>query len=152
MDRPTVLERAFELARSGRFDRVDHIKKALTAENYTLDEVDQLTGRTLFLQLTQLMNGKTQAGSVVTPTSAQLKLARELLGWTRAGVAKRIGVSENSISHAERNGKRSRRMLDRLVALYTAAGVEFTSGNAPCGKGEPTTSGGRGVQLPSEKP
>ena len=44
----TTLERAFELARSGRFIRVAEIKRALVAEGFS---VDQVTGRTLSRQL-----------------------------------------------------------------------------------------------------
>jgi hypothetical protein len=54
-DNPTVLERAFELARSGRFETVEFITKALRAEGYTTAEIGQITGRTLILQLRQLM-------------------------------------------------------------------------------------------------
>lgn len=44
----TVLERAFELARSGRFANASDIKRALVAEGYS---VAQFTGRTLTKQL-----------------------------------------------------------------------------------------------------
>ena len=44
----TTLERAFELARSGRFIKVAEIKRALVAEGFS---VDQVTGRTLSRQL-----------------------------------------------------------------------------------------------------
>ena len=44
----TVLERAFELARSGRFANASDVKRALAAEGYS---VAQFTGRTLSQQL-----------------------------------------------------------------------------------------------------
>jgi hypothetical protein len=48
----TQLERAFELAGSGRCDTVSDIRKALSAEGYS---TDQLTGSTLFRQLRTLI-------------------------------------------------------------------------------------------------
>jgi hypothetical protein len=44
----TTLERAFELARSGRFASAADIRRALAAEGYSLA---QFTGRTLSRQL-----------------------------------------------------------------------------------------------------
>lgn len=48
----TPLERAFELARSGRFSNVADIKKHLQREGF---ETAQVTGSTLTKQLNQLM-------------------------------------------------------------------------------------------------
>ena len=48
MDRKTLLERAFELAASGKFVTVEEIKKALRAEGYI---TSQLLGRELYKQL-----------------------------------------------------------------------------------------------------
>jgi hypothetical protein len=44
----TVLERAFELAKSGRYANISDIKRALVGEGFS---VAQLTGRTLSRQL-----------------------------------------------------------------------------------------------------
>ena len=44
----TMLERAFQLARSGRFATIVEIKRALTADGFSLA---QFTGRTLSRQL-----------------------------------------------------------------------------------------------------
>jgi hypothetical protein len=49
----TPLERAFQLARSGRFAKVSEIKQALTAEGFS---VAQLTGRLLSNQLRTAMD------------------------------------------------------------------------------------------------
>jgi hypothetical protein len=48
----TALERAFELAKSGRFTRVSDIKRAISDEGYS---ATQLQGRTLSRQLGELM-------------------------------------------------------------------------------------------------
>lgn len=48
----TTLERAFELARSGRFEKVRDLQRALSAEGFT---VQQVSGPTLFDQLRKLM-------------------------------------------------------------------------------------------------
>ncbi len=46
----TPLERAFELARSGRFETARDIRTALDGEGYS---VAQITGRTLTVQLSE---------------------------------------------------------------------------------------------------
>lgn len=48
----TTLERAFELARSGRFETLSDLQRVLVAEGYALP---QLTGPALFEQLRKLM-------------------------------------------------------------------------------------------------
>ncbi len=48
----TALERAFALAKSGRFRTVTDIRNALKAEGYSLE---QITGGTLLKQLRQAM-------------------------------------------------------------------------------------------------
>lgn len=55
----TVLERAFELARSGKFDKASDIKRRLAAEGYDLQ---QFTGRTLTVQLREAMS-KARSGT-----------------------------------------------------------------------------------------
>jgi hypothetical protein len=49
--RPTALERAFDLARSGDCAGVEDVRKKLKSEGYS---VEQLTGRTLIRQLRDL--------------------------------------------------------------------------------------------------
>jgi hypothetical protein len=51
--RPSLVERAFELAGSGRFSRTDDIARALLAEGY-LDVRAQLDSAVLRRQLNQL--------------------------------------------------------------------------------------------------
>jgi hypothetical protein len=58
VDRPTALERAFQLAKSGSCASIDDIKRQLKAEGFSLE---QLTGSALSKQLRDLMissNGK----------------------------------------------------------------------------------------------
>lgn len=50
--RVTSLERAFQMARSGKFSSVAEIKKQLSIEGYS---VAQVTGRVLARQLKELM-------------------------------------------------------------------------------------------------
>jgi hypothetical protein len=50
---PTALERAFELARSGRVKDISEIRAVLKRERY---DVDQLQGRQLTMQLQKLIN------------------------------------------------------------------------------------------------
>jgi hypothetical protein len=60
MDRTaTPLERAFELARSGKFATVTSIKKRLKEEGCS---VDQITGRSLTRQLDALMKEAAKKG------------------------------------------------------------------------------------------
>jgi hypothetical protein len=51
-DRPTELERAFQLAKTGRLGSVDEIRRRLRAEGYYADHI---TGKGLYLQLRALM-------------------------------------------------------------------------------------------------
>lgn len=57
----STLERAFELARSGRYRTVSEVKRAVLAEGYSLD---QLEGRALSRQLSDLIKAEvTQSGT-----------------------------------------------------------------------------------------
>lgn len=48
----TTLERAFELAKSGKFEKIRELQRALSAEGFS---VHQISGPTLFDQLRKLM-------------------------------------------------------------------------------------------------
>jgi hypothetical protein len=56
--RPTTLERAFELARSGGYVSIQEIKNALAAEGY---QAHQIVGRSLREQLKELMRASRNA-------------------------------------------------------------------------------------------
>jgi hypothetical protein len=56
--RPTSLERAFELAKSGQCATVEEIKKKLKAEGFVASQIE---GRTLIKQLRDLIEAAKQA-------------------------------------------------------------------------------------------
>jgi hypothetical protein len=60
-DRPTTLERAFDLARSGEFSSVQEIKKKLGAEGFY---IGQVTGRSLTKQLNVLIRNAAAQGQI----------------------------------------------------------------------------------------
>lgn len=125
MIRPTALERAFELARSGKHQGVDAIKKALRAEDYRAEEIAQIVGQTLFTQLRKLIAEGSSQRQPVTATGAQLKAARETLGWTRKAVAAELCVHAQTIAAVESKPRPTAPLVDRLHAIYSAAGVQF---------------------------
>jgi len=59
MARSTAIERAFELAKSGRYVSVQEIKRVLAAEGY---QAHQLVGQSLLDQLRELMRASRNAG------------------------------------------------------------------------------------------
>ncbi len=52
-DRPTVIERAYQLARSGQCDGIGHVRARLIGEGY-LDTLPQLAGAGLKRELSRL--------------------------------------------------------------------------------------------------
>jgi hypothetical protein len=60
-DRLTTLERAFDLARSGKFSSVQEIKKKLGAEGFY---IGQVTGRSLTKQLNVLIRNAAAQGQI----------------------------------------------------------------------------------------
>ena len=67
----------------------------------------------------------------MTITAAQLKAARQLLGWSQDDVAAASGLETITIVHFEQ-GKQapSRAVLAEIRMTLQAAGVEFTSADA----------------------
>jgi len=53
-ERPSVVERAFEIAKSGKVATVADLRKQLTAEGYS-NNAQFLTGRSLSNQLTRMI-------------------------------------------------------------------------------------------------
>jgi hypothetical protein len=53
----TALERAFQLAKTGRYLDIAHIKQQLNQEGYSHN---QIAGRTLIRQLQEIMRGASQ--------------------------------------------------------------------------------------------
>lgn len=62
-NKPTALERAFSLARTGAFKSRSDISKALKREGYLLDDLAQLTGPTLSRQLRAICNAASSPAS-----------------------------------------------------------------------------------------
>jgi hypothetical protein len=60
-DRPTTLERAFDLARSGQFASVQEIKKKLGTEGFY---IDQINGPLLSKQLNALIRTAAAQGQI----------------------------------------------------------------------------------------
>jgi hypothetical protein len=75
--RPTIIERAFILAGSGRFNRTSDVRQALKAEGY-LDE-GQLRGPSIAQQIRKLIQattGKTKTELNSDPIAARAALAQ----------------------------------------------------------------------------
>lgn len=75
----TALERAFELARSGRFQTVTELKKVVSREGY---QASQLEGSQLSRQLTALIResnpaGQEQAASPAVPSEPAALAGRQ---------------------------------------------------------------------------
>jgi DNA-binding XRE family transcriptional regulator len=68
----------------------------------------------------------------MTITGKQTKAARELLGWTKAQLAREAGATPTEINSFE-NGKKRPAMivLSTIGRILRTAGVEFTNGGQP---------------------
>jgi hypothetical protein len=66
--RPTALERAFQLARSGRPSTIDEIKRTLNSEGYV---TEQLSGKALRNQLRALILAARTSGGAAPGTKAK---------------------------------------------------------------------------------
>jgi predicted transcriptional regulator len=76
-------------------------------------------------------------------TPAQLRAARALLGWSREELAKKAGVSDESIKGLELRGSDPRLgTVNKWRRALEAAGVQFIDENA---------DGGPGVRLRGTK-
>ena len=64
-------------------------------------------------------------------TSAQLRAARGLLGWTVRDLAAKAGVHRNTITRAETDATGPGHAIARLVLTLEANGVAFTNGDEP---------------------
>ncbi|MBV9481127.1 MAG: helix-turn-helix domain-containing protein [Acidobacteria bacterium] len=65
------------------------------------------------------------------PTGYQIRAARDLLGWSVARLAQESGISERSISRAERFAGVPRMhalTVEALVSALQHAGIEFLMG------------------------
>jgi transcriptional regulator with XRE-family HTH domain len=65
-------------------------------------------------------------------TAAQLKAARQLLGWSQTQLAAEARVSPTTVSHYESGRHRaSLGIVSAIQRALEAAGVEFTNGGRP---------------------
>lgn len=78
----------------------------------------------------------------IAVTPEQVKTARELLGWSQADLAVKVGVSETAITLFERE-KRRLLVLDSkaLQNALESAGVEFTNFGEPSARVRPEYAG-----------
>ena len=61
-----VIERAYQLARTGEFAKVEHIERRLTREGYT-SVADHLSGRMMRRELNAMMRAARAAGEQPRP-------------------------------------------------------------------------------------
>jgi len=66
-------------------------------------------------------------------TAQHLRMARAGLGWTLLDLAKRSGVNPNTISRYEAGQEGMSAKLRKLEAIFRAAGVVFSEGEAIVG-------------------
>jgi transcriptional regulator with XRE-family HTH domain len=64
--------------------------------------------------------------------SKQALAARLLLGWTQRRAAEKVSITISSVCEAE-HGDKSDVIAARLLAVYEAAGIEFTAGDIGVG-------------------
>ena len=66
-------------------------------------------------------------------TGAQIRAARELLGWRQAELAERARIQAHSVESAESSLGQSfgGQDMQAMRAVLEAAGVEFTNGDEP---------------------
>ena len=67
-------------------------------------------------------------------TGAQIRKARELLGWRQAELAKQARIRRHSVESAENSDAESfvpGEYVRAIQAALESAGIEFTNGDAP---------------------
>jgi transcriptional regulator with XRE-family HTH domain len=61
----------------------------------------------------------------------QLCMARAAVGWGVRELAKKAGVTANTVSRIENGADAKQSTMDRLQHALEAAGIEFTNGDQP---------------------
>ena len=61
----------------------------------------------------------------------QLRMARAAVGWGVRELAKKAGVTANTVTRIENGADAKQSTMDRLQCALEAAGVEFTNGDQP---------------------
>ena len=68
----------------------------------------------------------------ITITASQIKVARDMLGWTQRELAVRSGVSAATITHFETGKRRpSAPLVAKILITLESAGVEFAANGRP---------------------
>jgi transcriptional regulator with XRE-family HTH domain len=61
----------------------------------------------------------------------QLRMARAAVGWGVRELAKKAGVTANTVTRIENGADAKQSTMDRLQRALEAAGIEFTNGDQP---------------------
>jgi len=61
----------------------------------------------------------------------QLRMARAAVGWGVRELAKKAGITANTVTRIENGADAKQSTIDRLQRALEAAGVEFTNGDQP---------------------
>jgi transcriptional regulator with XRE-family HTH domain len=61
----------------------------------------------------------------------QLRMARAAVGWGVRDLAKKAGVTANTVTRIENGADAKQSTMDRLQSALESAGVEFTDGDQP---------------------
>src|SRR5262245_23653259 len=61
----------------------------------------------------------------------QLRMARAAIGWGVRELAKKAGVTANTVTRIENGADAKQSTIDALQRALEAAGIEFTNGNQP---------------------
>jgi transcriptional regulator with XRE-family HTH domain len=61
----------------------------------------------------------------------QLKMARAAVGWGVRELAKKAGLTANTVTRIENGADSKQSTMDALRSALEAAGVEFTNGDQP---------------------
>jgi transcriptional regulator with XRE-family HTH domain len=91
------------------------------------------------LTRTELVQGTNEAqqqrhpGNVdtVTMKAIQLRMARAAIGWGVRELAKKAGITANTVTRIENGADAKQSTMDALQRALEAAGVEFTNGEQP---------------------
>jgi transcriptional regulator with XRE-family HTH domain len=63
--------------------------------------------------------------------AVQLRMARAAVGWGVRELAKKAGVTANTVTRIENGADAKQSTMDRLQGALETAGVEFTNGDQP---------------------
>jgi transcriptional regulator with XRE-family HTH domain len=61
----------------------------------------------------------------------QLRMARAAVGWGVRELAKKAGITANTVTRIENGADAKQSTMERLQRALEAAGVEFTNGDQP---------------------